>query len=381
MNAETRPFERVATALRQRLAAGEWRPGEMVPGRRILAAEYGVAAATLERAIGVLIAAGVLTASDRRGTFVSGRPPATAPTPGTSPSLGTCREALRATVGIMAGVIPYDSPEMRAGQWPAQILSGCEHGLSGEPGLTQRFLNLVSGSHREFTPAAAAQQLLAAGVDALVIIGVSEVTEVLQQTEAAGIPVVCVAYDPVDATVPQVYLDNVTGGALAARHLRERGFRNLTFLRPFASVWSEARLAGAQSAVGPHTLRVFPPATSQPGQRDAGADRQRAAGLETGSALLKVGFERGTGVMAPNDTVAMGFMEAAREGGLEAGRDYGLVGFDDAFRDAHLTSLRPPLAQLGMEAANLVVRLLRGEAAPARIALQHRLIVRASTLV
>ncbi len=94
--------------------------------------------------------------------------------------------------------------------------------------------------------------------------------------------------------------------------------------------------------------------------------------LETGRALLKAGFEPRTGVVAPNDDIALGFMAAAQERGFEAGRDYGIIGFDDCHREAHLTSLRLPLEQLGKEAAALVLRQLRGETVPLRIALQHQ---------
>ena len=47
MKIRERPYERVAEGLRKRISAGEWQPGEMIPARRILAMEYGVAVATL----------------------------------------------------------------------------------------------------------------------------------------------------------------------------------------------------------------------------------------------------------------------------------------------------------------------------------------------
>jgi len=379
MKTAGKPYERVAASLRGRVAAGEWRSGEIIPARRVLAAEYGVAAATLERAAGILIAEGTLSASDRRGTFVTSQPPTAGREPTDTRAMGNREEVLQATVGIIAEVIPYGSHEMRAGQWSAQILAGCEHGLSGRGQLSQRFFNLVPEMGDGIPAVQAVEQLLAEDVDALVIIRCAGLEEALPPVLAAGIPVVCAEYDPVVASVPQVYIDNVTGGVLGARHLRERGYRQLTYLRPFQSVWTEARLEGAQIGAGSDGLRVFPLETSLCVSLKAGAGDQTRAGLEAGREFLSLGFEPGTGVIAPNDAVALGFMDAARQQGLEAGPDYGLVGFDDFHREAHLTSLRPPLAQLGMEAAGLLVRLLRGEDAPARIALQHRLITRAST--
>jgi len=56
---------------------------------------------------------------------------------------------------------------------------------------------------------------------------------------------------------------------------------------------------------------------------------------------------------------------------LVPGKDYGIVGFDDWHREAHLTSLRPPLDQMGEEGlawwcgcARRSVRDPRGPAAP-----------------
>jgi DNA-binding LacI/PurR family transcriptional regulator len=355
----------------------------MLPGRHQLAKQHEVALTTLERAVTTLISEGVLRAEDGHGTFVAALTPASAatvthaaPPPAVAPR---DRKPLVAKVGIIAKIVPYDSPEMRAGQWAAQILAACEQGLSGERGLTQRFVSLVPEMKKDITCTQAAKQLLDDSVDALVVIGCGDLEATLALAEAAGVPLVCAEYDLVAAPVPQVYVDNEAGGVLAARHLRERGYRPLVYLMPFRSVWAESRLAGVRSVVGADALRVFPVDSVLPLAESDTWFIQQAAGLQAGRALLKAGFEAGSGVIAPNDAVAMGFIEAARERGLEPGRDYGIVGFDDRCREAHLTSLRQPLAQLGREAAELVVHLLRGEEAPARVTLRHQLIAREST--
>jgi len=86
----------------------------------------------MERAIGTLMTEGVLSASDRRGTFVCGYPTNRRVAPMTTPKLPAPKETLHATVGIIAGVAPYEPIEARNGQWSAQILAACEHGLSAE---------------------------------------------------------------------------------------------------------------------------------------------------------------------------------------------------------------------------------------------------------
>jgi len=382
--AEPRPHQRVARNLRESIDRGRWQAGARLPGRHELARQHKVALGTVERAVATLISEGVLRAEDGRGTFVAAVPRLDSSThvPAVPPPAAAPRDRkpLVAKVGIIANIVPYKSLEMRAGQWPAQILAACEQTLSGERDLTQRFVSLVPEIGKDSNPCAqAAKQLLDDSVDALVVLGCGDLEATLALAEAARVPLVCAEYDRMDVSVPQVYVDSEAGGALAARHLRERGYRQFVYLRPFQSVWSESRLAGARAALGHDAVRVFPVESALPLAGPDSSFNQEPFGLDAGRALLRAGFEAGTGVIAPNDAVAMGFIEAAQERGLEPGRDYGIVGFDDFYREAHLTSLRPPLAQLGREAAELVMRLLRGEEAPARVALRHQLIAREST--
>ena len=287
------------------------------------------------------------------------------------------RAPLVATVGIIAAVVPYATPETRSLQWPAQILAGLEHGLSAERGLIQRFFNLARLGEEPLDPVPAVQQLLSDGVKCVVVIGCSDLDRALILCEEAGVELISLDYDRVPFPVPQVYVDTAAGGALAARHLRDRGYSHLTYLRPFSVVWVEARLSGARAVTGAEGLRIAPgkPIQDAPGL----FEEQVKAGYDAGCALLTGAFEPGAGVIAPNDSVALGFMRAAKERGLQPGKHYGIVGFDDRQREAHLTSLRPPLDQMGEEGARLAVRLLRGEASATRIALQHRLIARSST--
>ncbi len=69
------PYLAIADALRERLDAGEWLPGEQLPSARELARQYGVNASTAARAVQVLAAEGRVTVIKAWGTFVAERPP------------------------------------------------------------------------------------------------------------------------------------------------------------------------------------------------------------------------------------------------------------------------------------------------------------------
>jgi DNA-binding GntR family transcriptional regulator len=64
-----RPGEIIAASLRQRIAAGEWAPGEPLPTVAELAAEYHVARATVARTLRLLEAEGLVRVISRWGTF------------------------------------------------------------------------------------------------------------------------------------------------------------------------------------------------------------------------------------------------------------------------------------------------------------------------
>lgn len=67
-------FRQVAADLRQKIAAGDYAPGEQLPSERELVDTYGVSRPTVRDAVNVLRAEGLVTSEHGRGVFV--RPPA-----------------------------------------------------------------------------------------------------------------------------------------------------------------------------------------------------------------------------------------------------------------------------------------------------------------
>jgi GntR family transcriptional regulator len=67
------PYLAVADALRKRLDAGEWLPGEALPSMAQLGKEYTVSRSTIDRAVHVLVDEGRLTTVKGWGVFVAER--------------------------------------------------------------------------------------------------------------------------------------------------------------------------------------------------------------------------------------------------------------------------------------------------------------------
>lgn len=72
-----RPFQRIAGALRERIASGALRPGDRVPSTRQLVRDWGVAMATASKALAVLRDEGLVITRPGAGTVVRSPDPPT----------------------------------------------------------------------------------------------------------------------------------------------------------------------------------------------------------------------------------------------------------------------------------------------------------------
>ena len=107
------------------------------------------------------------------------------------------------------------------------------------------------------------------------------------------------------------------------------------------------------------------------------------AGFAGGTALLALP-DPPTAVFASSDQMALGVYEAVRRRGLRVPDDVSVVGFDDLpevrWSSPPLTTVRQPLAEMGVLAARTALRLARGEKIESpRIELATELVIRDST--
>ena len=62
---------RVREAIRDRIAAGEWKPGDLIPAESKLLDVFAVSRATIRQALLELVREGLLVRKQGRGTFVA----------------------------------------------------------------------------------------------------------------------------------------------------------------------------------------------------------------------------------------------------------------------------------------------------------------------
>lgn len=173
--------------------------------------------------------------------------------------------------------------------------------------------------------------------------------------------------------VESVMADVRPGVDQAVAHLHDLGHRVIVYLSgPHRSWMSGARrraLEECGSARGIRTIEIGPGAPSREGGR---------------ATLAKVIASGGTAVVAYNDLMAIGLLQAAQEVDLPVPATFSIVGFDDIFgadlTSPALTTVRTPLARLG----ELAVRAtLEPGATPAEesddVPLETELVIRRST--
>lgn len=152
-----------------------------------------------------------------------------------------------------------------------------------------------------------------------------------------------------------VYLDNVAGGALATRHLLERGHRRIAHIAGLMRITdARDRLTGYRQALAENDLPFEEALVAEGGFTEDGGYRAMQQLLERDA-----GF---TAVFAANDQSAAGALKALREAGLRVPDDISLVGFDDLLI-AHylypaLTTVLQPFAEMGQAAAWLALTAL-----------------------
>lgn len=180
----------------------------------------------------------------------------------------------------------------------------------------------------------------------------------------AGLPVVGVI-SPFEG-IPSVAMDDARASALGVEHFRERGFRHFAFVGHRGEWWSDAREAGFRAAL----LRWIPD-LHQPLPRFVSGGFSPGLWLAS-SRRLSTWLSRlpkPVAVMASNDTRGRETIDAALMAGLRVPDDVAVLGVDNDEVEcemAHvpMSSVVHPTAEIGYRAAEMLERLLEGQALP-----------------
>lgn len=221
------------------------------------------------------------------------------------------------------------------------------------------------------------RHLISRRVDAMVAAPFGVTEKVLAELHDAKIPFVTLGRVSA-AGGDLVHTDDIEGAREVTAHLIERGYQHIAFVGgEETAVPTKERLEGFTEALRdadrPHVDGdvVFAEFTRDGGRRAAATLLDRA--------------ERPDAIVAANDLIAIGVLDAARERGLRVPEDLAVTGYDDieaaSLVSPSLTTVENPAREIGRACARLLLERLDGDVTDVTrtVALSHRLIVRHSS--
>jgi LacI family transcriptional regulator len=275
--------------------------------------------------------------------------------------------SLRAQRSFTIGVVV---PEISEG-YAALVLSGIEDHLLEEG----YFYFVVSHRHRPDLIQEYPHLLQQRAVEGLIAVDTA-------CRKGVGIPVVAVSGHSNVEGVTNIVLDHVSAAKLAITHLAQLGHRKIAFIKgqSFSSD-TEVRWQAVQVVAKDLEIVINERLVGQL----EGESSSPQLGYEATRKLLAT-EETFTALFAFNDVSAIGAIRALRETGRRVPEDVSVVGFDDiqsaAFQNPSLTTVRQPLRQMGVMAAETLLRRINAPARapyPKAITVAPELIEREST--
>ena len=275
--------------------------------------------------------------------------------------------SLRAQRSFTIGVVV---PEISEG-YAALVMSGIEDHLLQEG----YFYFVVSHRHRSDLIDEYPRLLQQRAVEGLIAVDTACET-------ALPIPTVAVSGHRELPGVTNIVLNHDRAARLAIQHLVQLGHRKVAFIKGQAfSSDTEVRWNAVRTVAVEMNLCINDRLVGQL----EGESSSPELGYEVTRRLLATA-EPFTALFAFNDISAIGSFRALREAGRRIPEDVSVVGFDDiqsaAFQNPSLTTVRQPLRQMGVIAAETLLRRINAPAKspyPKNITVEPELIVRAST--
>jgi LacI family transcriptional regulator len=180
-----------------------------------------------------------------------------------------------------------------------------------------------------------------------------------QMIQEMKVPIVLVMRTYPKISKDAIITDDYQGAYEAVSHLARSGRKRIGLIGgPLKVSNGKARWEGFHDALKENGLTYDPSLVIE-------GDYRIESGYRGGNLLLS---HRPDGVYVANYLMTVGFLKAAEEMGLRCPEDFGLVSFDDypwlGIFQPKLTTVELPKYQLGMEAAELLLDRIAGNAGP-----------------
>jgi LacI family transcriptional regulator len=227
----------------------------------------------------------------------------------------------------------------------------------------------------------AVEQLIARGVDALLIASTQSTVDMFRRVEEAGIPYILIDRNFAGMASHFIGVNDEEVGALATRHLAEVGCQRIAHIGGTGLSPVVGRMEGYKRALSKLRLTADPQLVFNAALVEELGD---ATGYAATTKLLRL-HPRPDGIFCYNDAIAYGAIAAVLDAGLRVPEEIAIVGCGNLlynkFLKIPLTSVDQQTAAIGQKAAKLALQLIEaGEPiAPQLVLLEPRLVVRQST--
>ncbi|HEX4737080.1 MAG TPA: LacI family DNA-binding transcriptional regulator [Allosphingosinicella sp.] len=236
------------------------------------------------------------------------------------------------------------------GEYFSELIRGLDLGAR-----SMRQNLLLSASHGDISEAIAALRSMRSRVDGLVVMAPFADGELVGDALKGAVPLVLLN-SARSGSHAAFAVDNHAGALAVARHLLAAGHKKIAFIGgPPDNLESQERLRGFRDAHREAGVKAGPILRG---------NFREESGFAAATLLLLRG-ERPDAIFAANDAMALGCLHALKNAGIAVPGDVALAGFDDIpvarFLDPPLTTAGVPIAEMGREAVEYCVKLVRGE--------------------
>ena len=324
--ARTPKYAHFAEQVRRQIEGGELKTGDQLPSFAQMLSRYGVGQSTVERMYALLEQEGLVIREPNRGIFVA------------VPK----RRGKTGAIGLFA------SPD----------------GFSPHPYFVRLLTSIQRAAHAAHVEIVLLHENSYIGPDKLdgLLLCQGHVDRILQRLPI-GFPAVSLVH--ASKTASSVVADETAGIRAAMEHLLQAGHRRIAYLSCGAQSWLNAsakeRLAAYQDSLKEAGIKplnrwirpVFVPYDRNLTFEEAGHGRIKQWIEEDWRALGC------TALLAHNDDVAIGAIDAFQAAGMRVPDDLSVIGFDgteisEAYRP-RLTTVELPLAEIGARGVELLL--------------------------
>ncbi|QAY59184.1 LacI family transcriptional regulator [Microbacterium protaetiae] len=215
----------------------------------------------------------------------------------------------------------------------------------------------------------AVEHLLDQDASGLIVIGPSARAREVVDELAPRVPIVTMHGTGDESVI----IAQAAAARVATRHLLDLGHTRIAHIAG-PTHWYEAT-SRRQGFTDELAAAGLEPAAVEP------SDWSPASGYQAATRLLE--RSEFSAVFCANDSIALGFIHAATDAGLDVPADVSVVGFDDTPESAHyrppLTTLRQDFAEGGRRAVLSILAALGNDVSVPESSLVPQLVVRAST--